>query len=184
MRSQRVLLSAAGCKLVPLNDRITGGVSITALFGDHAISATAQVDGVNYDKSLAPVAVSISRSGTTVTVTFPTSNPHLLGASTDYIAIGNSGNAGLDGVWEVASITSTTVLTFTSSVSGTLTNILTTATPLKLITSNQATGAVSATVAGRTALATTPYQALVLNCTTYSAGTIVLDVLQPGHDAS
>lgn len=184
MRQKRMILAATGCKLEVLNNRITTGTLITNVFGDTAINATAQVDGVDIDIDGMPAAVTLTRSSTTVTVTFPASQPHLLGAITDYIVVSGTGNASLDGVYQIASVSSATVVTYTSSTSGTIAKTNASAIPLKFIATNQTSAAASASAAVSVVKANAPYNALVLNCTIYSAGTVILDVLQPGHDAS
>lgn len=60
----------------------------------------------------------LSRSGTTVTVTWPTTHGFAVG---DWIVIVGSGVASFDGVYQIASV-STTTFTYTSGTSGTTTS--------------------------------------------------------------
>lgn len=150
-----------------------------------ASNQTAQVDATISDLG-ANIPVALSRSGTTVTVTFPATQPHRLGSAVDYITISGSGVASLDGTYQVATVTSDTVLTYTSGTSATTTaNAI--AVPIRFLETIIASGTPAITVTGPTApsattryIPTTVLSGLILNVTANTAGTCYLDVRQSG----
>lgn len=185
MRLVRATLSAAGATVLALDPHKIEANMLPILYGNSTVNATAQVDGVISDLG-ANTPVSISRTTTTVTVTFPTTDPHRLGGTSDYITISGTGISGIDGTFAIATITSPTVLTYTSTVSATST-ALGVAVPLRFAAVVIASAAVSATAPATVAVSATtlplqfvPFSALILKCTIYTAGVIHLDVRQAG----
>src|SRR5258708_29658624 len=121
MRLITASLGATGVVVLPLDPGKTQVSDLIAMYASNSQNAiTAQVDGTMSDLQ-ANIPVSLSRSGTTGTVTFPTLNPHKLGGTTDYIVISGSGVASLDGTYSIASVTNDTVLTYASGTSATTT---------------------------------------------------------------
>lgn len=187
MRLNRVSLAAAGAVIMPIDPHKTQVNSLTSMYGSSTVSATAQVDATVSDLGN-KIPVTLSRSSTTVTVTFPTGNPHTLGGVTDYIVIAGSGVTSLDGTYSVASVTNDTVLTYSSGTSGTTTaNAY--AVPVRFMKTMIASASVSATTPAFPAVTTTslyletiPFSGLILNCTSYSAGTVYCDNRQGGLD--
>lgn len=188
MRLIRKTLTAAGAILATLDPHKEFYTISGTMYGDTAVNATAQVDATISDLS-ARMPVTVSRSGTTVTVTFPSgvANTHNLGGTKDYIYISGTGNSSLDGLYPVASVSSATVLTYTSGTSGTVGAMSAIAIPIRTIQSFIASASVSATTpalpsvsATSINLNTVPFSGLVLNCTIYTAGTVILDVLAAG----
>ncbi len=183
-RLVRASVGAAVAAILPLDThKITMQDAIQA-YASADINGSAQVDGTIADLGI-KIPVSVGRATTVITVTFPTLNPHTLGSSADYVLISGTGNALLDGVWPLATVTNSTVITITSPSSGTIAAVNGIATPLRLYQAVIATGAMAATVKIPTVTAanafyTLPFSALILNCTTWVAGTIYLDVRQTG----
>lgn len=184
MRLIRKTLTAAGSVLATLDTHQITYALDSAMYGDQAINATAQVDATMSDLDN-QIQVTVSRSGSTVTVTFPSN--HFLGGTADYIYIRGTGNSGLDGLYLCASVSSTTVVTYTSGSSGTIASTPAYATPIKTHKAFIATGAVSATTPASPTISASilnpvnlPYTGLILTCTVYTAGTIILDLLQAG----
>ncbi len=187
MRKVTAQISAAGAVLLPLDTHQIFKQSAILLFGNSTANLTCRVDGVFSDIS-ASIPVTLSRSGTTVTVTFPTTQPHTLGSNVDWIQIRNSGVTSLDGLYVLSTVTNDTVLTYASGTSATTTaNAL--ATPLRskgsgsVIGSSPLTGTsdVIPTVTAANPFYTLPYSALILQCLNYTAGTGYLEVRQIGH---
>lgn len=186
MRLNTVSISAAGSTLLTLDPhQMEVGQSIT-MYGSNNINATSQVDGTISDLT-ARIPVTVSRSVSTVTVTFPTAQPHRLGGTTDYVVISGTGISSIDGVYVLASVSSNTVITYTSSASGTLASTAAVATPVRTFKAVIASASVSSTAPAVPAVSTTtapiqflPMSGLVLQCTSYVAGTTYLDVLQSG----
>lgn len=188
MRLVRASLTAVGAALMPMNYHSTYIAQNTMYYGTTSITGTntAQLDGTISDLGN-NIAVTLSRSGTTVTVTFPTLSPHTLGGTSDYVRISGSGVASLDGFFSLAGVTSETVLTYTSGTSAT-TTAKAIACPIRFHAAILASGAVSATVPTLVApsaigayLEQSPYTAMILKVTAYGgAGTIISDVLQCG----
>jgi hypothetical protein len=184
MRSIRKTLTGTGAILATLDPHKTYHAVSGYMYGDNAVNATAQVDATISDLTN-KMPVTISRSTTTVTVTFQSN--HYLSGTADYVLISGTGLSGIDGIWPVASVSSTTVLTFTSSVSGTVATTNAFAVPIKKHETVIASGAVSATTLATFAISATtmnqtviPRTGLILNCTIYSAGTVILDALAAG----
>ena len=186
MRLNRVSLASTGVAIIETDHMVDASYKCNImLYGSNGINATAQVDGSISELTI-PIPVSVSRSGTTVTVTFPSTNPHTLGGTSDYIIISGTGVSSLDGTYSLASVTNTTVLTYTSGTSATTTAVGY-AVPIRLNQSVIASAAVSATspaVPAATAVGTyyetTPFSCLILKCTAWVAGTVYLDVRQAG----
>ncbi len=183
MRLIRATNTAVSVAVLPLDPAETYFGNGIIAYGSSTINATAQVDATISDLG-ANIPVTYSQSTTAITVTFPTANPHTLGGTSDYVTIANTGIAGVDGTWPVASVTSDTVIVLTSTTSQTKSgNAI--AIPLRLYQAIIATGAMAATVKIPTVTAanpfyTIPFSALILKTTTYVAGTIYLDVRQTG----
>lgn len=185
MRLNRASVGSASSVILPLDPHKTSFAMNTMMYGSSTISATAQVDGTLSDLgNLIPVT--ISRSTTTATVTFPSVNPHTLGGTKDYVVITGTGNSNLDGTYPVASVTNDTVLTYTVANSGASTGIGF-ATPVRFIETVIASASVSATAPAVPAVSATaanlyltPFSAVILKCTSYSAGTVYLDNRQTG----
>ncbi len=183
-RLSRVSIAAKGAALMPLDPHKTAFQDGIIVYGSQDINGTAQVDGTISDLAN-QIPVTVSRATTVITVTFPTLQPHTLGSSVDYVLITGTGNALLDGVWPLATVTNTTVITITSPSSGTIAVVNGVATPLRLYQAVIATQAQAATVKIPVVTAanpfyTIPFSALILNCTTWVAGTVYLDVRQTG----
>ncbi len=188
MRLNRVTLTTAiGAVVQPLDPHKAVMLARPILYGSSDISATAQVDGTLSDLGNA-IPIVISRATTVLTVTFPAANPHTLGGSTDYVVISGTGNALLDGVWPLATVTNNTVITMTSPSSGTISATAGVAVPLRFAKTVIASAAVSATAPATFAastdtglvLAQVPFSAYILKCTIYAAGTLYLDTRQAG----
>lgn len=184
MKLIRKTLTSTGSILATLDTHQITYALDAAMYGDQAINATAQVDATMSDLSN-QMPVTVSRSGSTVTVTFQTN--HYLGGTADYIEIRGTGNSGLDGLYLCASVPSTTSVTYTSGSSGTIGSTPAFAIPIKMHKTFIASGAVSATTMATPAVSATtlnpvalPYTALILTCSIYSAGTVILDLLQAG----
>ncbi len=184
MRLLRATISAATGQgvLLPLDTHESFKQSAILLYGNNSASLTCRVDGVFSDLG-ANIPVTLSRSGTTVTVTFPAAQPHTLGSTVDWIEISGSGVTSLDGVYPLGGVTNDTVLTYTSATSATTTaNAI--AVPLRskgsgsVIASSVLSGssAVIPTVTAANPFYTLPYSALILQCLSYTAGTAYLDV--------
>ncbi len=183
-RLARASIAAKGAAILPLDPHKTAFQDGIIAYASQDINGTAQVDGTISDLGN-QIPVTVSRATTVITVTFPTLNPHTLGSSADYVIISGTGNSNLDGVWPLATVTNTTVITITSPNSGTINVVNGIATPLRLYQAVIATGAMAATVKIPTVTAanpfyTIPFSALILNCTTWVAGTVYLDVRQTG----
>jgi len=185
MRLMRATVSAAGSAILVLDPhKITYGANMM-MYGNSTINATAQVDATISELTI-KTPVTISRSSTTVTVTFPTTDPHTLGGTADYVIISGTGVSSIDGIYPLASVSSNTVLTYTSSVSGTLATVGY-AVPVRLHQTAIASGVVSATTpavpaanAAGSYIEGSTFSALILKCTSYTAGTVYLDVRQEG----
>lgn len=186
MRLIRASLSAIGAVVLPLNPQQASFSDSIISYASKSISGiTSQVDATISDLGNV-IPVTVSRTTTVITVTFPTSNPHTLGSAVDYVIIAGTGNALLDGTWPVATVTSDTVLTITSPSSGTIAATNGTATPVRRCTNVIASGTPAITVAIPTVTAalplyTLPFSGLILNCTAWTAGTVYLDVRQSGN---
>jgi len=170
---------------LPLDPHKASWSMNSMMYGSSTINATAQVDGTLSDLGN-KIPVTISRSTTTATVTFPTANPHTLGGTSDYIVISGTGSSNLDGTFVVASVTNDTVLTYTVANTGasTATGY---AVPVRFMETVIASAAVSATAPAIPAVTTTssdlyhtPWTGLILKCTSYTTGTIYLDTVQTG----
>lgn len=170
MRLIKNTLIAAGCTLAVLDPHKIYNVADFSMYGDASINATAQVDAVIADIDQ-QIQSSLSQSTTTVTVTF--NSPHLLGGNKDYVMVTGTGVAGIDGVYQVATVTNTKVLTYTTS-SGSFVGPAQVI-PLKFYENLIASASVSATTVANKDTVLSPISAAILNCTTYSAGTVVLD---------
>ncbi len=185
MRLVLASLSAAGATLLPMNPHLKYQQNAILLYASSDINASMRVDGTFSDLG-ANMPVSLSRSGTTVTVTFST--PHTLGNTRDFIKITGSGIASLDGFYAVASVTSPTVVTYTSGTSAT-TVVTAVANPVRVAEGSgsvigstvlSASSAVVPTVTAANAFYTLPYTGLILQSTAYTAGTAYLGVRQTG----
>lgn len=112
--------SAASSAWVPVNSRQTPfNVAVAVDFNSAASGITYTVEHTLDDPFLKRSIASITRSTTTVTVTFPTADPHGLSTG-DTITVEGSGITGMDGTFNVT-VTNTTVLTYTSGTSATST---------------------------------------------------------------
>jgi len=186
MRVITAKISAAGAVILPLDTHESFMGDSILLYANSTGSLTCRVDGVFSDLG-ANIPVAVSRVGTTVTVTFPTTQPHLLGSNVDWIQISGSGVSSLDGLYAVATVTSDTVLTYTSGTSAT-TAVNAVAVPLRSKGSGSVIGssvlaansAVVPTVTAANPFYTIPYSALILQCLSYTAGTGYLSVRQTG----
>ncbi len=185
MRLNRKTLGAAGSVILPLDPHLASSAMNTMMYGSSTINATAQVDATLSDLgNLIPVT--ITRSTTTATVTFPTTQPHTLGGTSDYIVVSGTGSSNLDGTYPIASVSSDTVLTYTVANTG-ATAAVGFAVPVRFLEAVIASAAVSATTPAVPAVSATapdlyhtPFSALILKCTSYTAGTIYLDTRQTG----
>lgn len=185
MRLARASIAAAGAVILPLDHAKIQFNDLMVMYGSSTVSATAQVDGTISDLGN-NIPVTISRSGTTVTVTFPTGTPHTLGGTTDYVIINGAQGTGINGTYQVASVTSDTVLTYTSGTNATTVTVGY-ACPVRFMKTVIASASVSATTPAFPAVTTTsiplsqiPFSGVILNCTSYSAGTVYCDVRQSG----
>lgn len=175
MRTKRVTLGAAGCVILPLDPHKITFNATYQLFGDQAVSLTCQVDGTiskldNFQN------VSYSSATNTVTLTFAA--PHGIPTTTSYVNVKDStSGTGIDGVYQVASVTSPTVLTYTSTGIGTKSGI---ANVCPLVFNKSVVGTATGSTTVSTAASVVPMTALILNVTSYSAGTEYLEVLQTG----
>lgn len=186
MRLLTAQISAIGAVLLPLDTHKSFKQSSILLTANSTGNLTCRVDGVFSDVG-ANIPVKLSRSGTTVTVTFPTAQPHGIGSTVDWILISNSGVASLDGLYAISTVTNDTVLTYTSGTSAT-TAVNALASPLRSKGSGSVIGssaltassAVVPTVTAANPFYTLPYSALILQCLGYTAGTAYLSVRQTG----
>lgn len=184
----RAKLAAAGSAVAIIDPNINSFGVNAMMYGSSTINATAQVDATIADMSIR-IPVTVSQTTTTVTVTFPTLNPHTLGGTKDYVVISGTGLASIDGVYPLASVTNDTVLTYTSSSATVAAGTRAVATPVRFIETLIASATVSATAPAVTTPAVTPttvnlnltpHTAFVLKCTTYVAGTVYFDLVQAG----
>ncbi len=183
MRLVRASLAAKAVAVLPIDTHEISMQDAIIAYGSQTINGSAQVDATLSDLG-ANIPVTYSQTTTAITVTFPAAQPHTLGSSVDYCTIIGTGITGVDGTWPVASVTNDTVVVLTSTTSQTKTgNAI--AVPLRFAATIIATGAMAATVKIPTVTAalpfyTMPFSALILNVTTYVAGTIYVDVRQTG----
>lgn len=191
MRLQTVSLQAIAVAVLPLNPHQVSFNEYPILYMSKSTSGTntAQVDATISELGV-NIPVTISQTTTAVTVTFPVAQPHRLGSSADYITISGSGLTGVDGTFPVTSVTSDTVLVYTSGTSQSVTGAAY-AVPMRTVTNVIASGTPPTTALPATSLvgssATTipvgriPYSALILKVTAFgSGGTIYLDVRENG----
>ncbi len=187
MRLVRAAQSGAvGVVLLPLDPHQQAFSDGIIMYCDKAGAAhmTAQVDGTISDIGLL-IPMTFSQSTTNITITTPTTNPHTLGSSVDYVLISGTNIAGVDGVWPVGSVTNDTVVVAVSQTSQTKAGggFIT---PLRLYQTviGSTTALITATLPTVTAanpLYTLPFSALLLNVTAWAtAGTTYLDVRQSG----
>lgn len=185
MRLARVSLSAIGVAVMPIDPHQSSFSDAIISYASKSISGiTSQVDATLSDLGNT-IPVSISRTTTTITVVFPSTNPHTLGSNVDYVVISGTGNALLDGQWPVASVTDDVTLTLTSPTSGTIAATVGYAVPIRRcsVVIASATPAITVSIPTVTAalpLYTLPFSALILKCTAWTAGTVYLDVRQSG----
>jgi len=117
---------------------------------------------------------SVAISGTTATVTYATA--HNLNAG-DSVTILNSGDSGIDGVWQVASVPSATTLTYTVGAT-TLTASLPPCQAVNMrVFSHDTMQNLTARADGNFAF---PVWAVRVNVSNYVAGSVTLSVIQ-GH---
>lgn len=171
-------MTAVGVNIITRDINKFYTCSSLSLYGDHAVNATAYL-GSSLSDITDKKSVSISQSGTTVTVTF--NENHLLGSGADYVIIQGTGIAGIDGNWSLASVTSTTVLTYTSTVSQTVTVNSAQAIPIKIHSAIIGSASVSASTpaVASTDISTVPIYILVVSA--ISAGSVVLDLVVQGN---
>ncbi len=173
MKSKIVSLSSVGVTpWVPLDYRQNPfSVSLGVDLDSAASGITYTVQHTFDDPGKKIVPASITRSGTTVTVTFLSAHDLNTG---DSIIVEGSGVNGMDGYFTVT-VSTTTVLTYTSSISGTATGNLDTRIVTFRVFPHATLAAQTAAGDGNYAF---PVQATRLNVTAYSAGKASLIVNQ------
>ena len=184
MRLARASLSAIGVAVLALDPNETYVANAISTYTSESVSGiTGQVDSTTSDLGN-NIPVTYSQSTTNITLTFPSTRPHTLGATADYVTISGTGIAGVDGTWPVGSITSDTVIVVVSQTSQTKSGNCV-ATPLKFFQTILASGSMTAatvlpTLSAALPLHIMPYSALILKVTAWTAGTAYLDVRQAG----
>lgn len=176
MKAKKVTLSAVGnSPWIPLDYRQSSfSVGLAVDLDSAAAGITYEVQHTLDNLGEKVVPASISRTGTTVTVTFAT--PHRLNVN-DSIIVEGSGFNGGDGTFSVATVPSATSLTYTSSVSGTATgNVDTRVVLLRVFPHEFLTGKTTSDD-GNYAF---PVQAVRLNVSALTAGSATLIVSQGG----
>ncbi len=120
MKVKFALVAGVGQAIIPLDPSKPLFNNAFAMWCTQAGSGaiTGRVDATFSDLTN-QIAVTYSQSTTAITVTFPTTDPHTLGSSADYMIISNTGIVGVDGLWPVASVTNDTVIVLTSGTSQT-----------------------------------------------------------------
>lgn len=170
-----------GIAVLPLDPHETYFADAVAAYCSSDVSGiTSKVDATISDVGN-NIPVSYSQTTTSITVTFTV--PHKLGSAVDYCVISGTGIVGVDGTWQVASITSPTVLVLTSTTSQTKSG-LAVATPLRfyqnIIATNTAATITLPTYSAVLPLYLIPYSALILNVTAWTAGTAYVEARQAG----
>jgi len=175
MRKSVSLGAVGNTQWVPMNYRQNPfAVSLAVDLDSVAAGITYEVQHTLDDLSKKVRPVSITRSATTVTVTFPTAHNKNVD---DSIIVTGSDVTGMDGTYPIASVGSTTTLTYTSGTSATSTGsgstecILLTVMPHEFLTAK--------TVAddGNYAF---PVSAIRLNVSAHSTGKATLHFIQGG----
>lgn len=175
MRTQTVSVSAvAASAWIPLNAKQSPfNVSLGVDFDSAASGVTYTVEHTFDDLGDFRPVTSITRSTTTVTVTFPSTAPHNLNTG-DSLVVQGSGVTGMDGTFTVTA-SSATVVTYTSGTSGTATGAIDTrVVPLRVFP--------HASLAAKTTTSDSnyayPVTATRLNVTVWTAGKTTLIVNQ------
>lgn len=186
MRAQKVTVAGVGQALAPLNQNQTiYQLSYTASCTQAGSGAiTGRVDSTISDLG-AIIPCTYSQALFAITITFPTTAPHTLGSSADYMLISGTGIAGVDGLWPVASVTNDTVIVVTSGTSQTKTGSCI-ATPIRFYSTTLPSttlplfGAVpTQTLASR--VYDIPFTALILRVTVNAgSGVSILECRQAG----
>ncbi len=190
MKLQRVTVATAtlgqNIMCLPLDPNTLAFSDAIYLYGSKSTSGiTCSVQGTSAD-IWGTIPVTISQTLTTVTVTFIGVPGHQLTSSACYVNIMGTGDIGVDGIYQVATVTSPTVLTYTSAVSQTAAYTAAFAVPVPVTQGVIASGSVSATVPKQPVVTVAspfyslPYSCLLLICTARTAGTAYLDVRQSG----
>jgi hypothetical protein len=131
-------------------------------------------DNPNSSRATQNPVASLTRSGTTATLTF--TNPHGLNAnSADSVVVSNSGDANLDGNYLVASAPSTTQITYTVANTGATVGANATAATATRAFAHATLAALTARAAGNFAF---PCMACRLHVTAQSAGSATLEIVQ------
>jgi hypothetical protein len=129
-------------------------------------------DNPNQSNGTRNNVASLTRSGTTATLTF--SKPHGL-VSNDAVKVWNSGDPNLDGDY-TATVTSATALTYVVGNTGAAVgSVYTAAVGLRVF---EVATAMTAATTRQAASLTTPCWAVRLNATAITAGSITLEVIQ------
>lgn len=174
MKSKTVTLSAVGNSAwIPLDYRqVPFSVGLAVDLDSAAAGITYEVQHTldNLGKKVNPA--SISRAGTTVTVTF--NNPHNLNVN-DSIIVEGSGISGADGTFAVATVPSATSLTYTTSTSGTATGATDTRVILLRVYAHEFLTGKTVSEDGNYAF---PVQAIRLNVSALTAGKATLIITQ------
>jgi hypothetical protein len=177
MKLTTVSLSAVGVSpWIPLDYRQNPfSVSLAVDLDSAASGITYEVQHTldNLGKKVNPIT--ITRSGTTVTVVYLT--PHGLNVN-DSIVVEGSGVTGMDGTFNVASVGSTTSLTYTSGTSGAATGNSDTSTVLLRVFPHEFLTGKTTSDDGNYGF---PVMACRLSVSAHSAGSATLLVIQGTH---
>lgn len=177
MKSKTVTLSAVeNSAWIPVDYRQNPfSVGLAVDFDSAAAGITYEVQHTldNPGKKVTPS--SISRAGTTVTVNF--SSPHGVNVN-DSIVVEGSGIDGADGVFSVATVPSTTQLTYTTTVSGAATGNVDTRVVLLRVYAHEFLTAKTTPDDGNYAF---PITAIRLNVSARTAGSVTMIVNQTTH---
>lgn len=176
MKAKTVTLSAVGNSVwIPVDYRQNSfAVALAVDLNSAASGITYEVQHTLDDPGKKVVPTSITRSGTTVTVSF--ANPHGLNVN-DSIIVEGSGFAGGDGTFAVATVPSVTSLTYTSGTSGTATGNTDTRIVLLRVFPHEFLTAKTVSDDGNYAF---PVHAVRLNVSALTAGSATLIVTQGG----
>ncbi len=171
-----VSLSATGNSAwVPVNHRQRPfGVALAVDLDSAASGITYNVQHTLDDLGKLAKIISITRSTTTVTVTFAEAHDANVN---DSLVVWGTGITGMDGTFAVASVTNTTVLTYTSGTSATSTGATDTRVNILRVFPHEFLTGKTTVDDGNYAF---PVTAVRLNVSAHSAGKATLQVIQGG----
>ncbi len=174
MRPYQITLGAAGSspwkKVDPHKRSWAMSAAVTL---DATANLTYSVE-YSYDDTGANIPCTISRTTTVATITFP--SPHGL-TTADSVIVTGTGSTNLDGSFAVASVPSSTTVTYTVSNTGITSAIHPQVSPMRVF----ALTALAAQTAKKDSNFTAPIWAIRLTISSYTAGSATLTALQVGE---